>query len=84
MYGSIKAWKCMYEKMFYFLTGEPIPYDPTFDGPLRNRSCTDVICTGIFLVFIGVWIGLGLYGKLNIITFINSQHYISLGCLNSF
>lgn len=45
------------------LTGEPIPYDPTFDGPLKNRSCTDIICMLVFFIFIGCWIGIGLFGK---------------------
>ena len=32
--------------------GKPRRHDPTFNGPVRNRSCTDVICCVIFLVFL--------------------------------
>ncbi|XP_028139866.1 choline transporter-like 2 isoform X3 [Diabrotica virgifera virgifera] len=45
--------------------GEPIPYDPDFNGPLRKRSCTDILCLMIFLVFIGAWIGIGIYAYTN-------------------
>ncbi|XP_044258638.1 choline transporter-like 2 isoform X2 [Tribolium madens] len=41
--------------------GEPIPYDPDFNGPLRRRSCTDIICLLIFFVFIGCWAGVAIY-----------------------
>nr|CAD7197084.1 unnamed protein product [Timema douglasi] len=43
------------------MTGEPVKYDPTFKGPLNKRSCTDVICLGLFLVFVGAWIFVGCY-----------------------
>lgn len=32
--------------------GDPIEYDPTFKGPIKNRSCTDVICCFLFLLCI--------------------------------
>lgn len=32
--------------------GEPLKYDPNFKGPVTNRSCTDVICCIIFIIFI--------------------------------
>lgn len=32
--------------------GEVRKYDPTFNGPIKNRSCTDVICCLLFLVFL--------------------------------
>ncbi|XP_017777299.1 PREDICTED: CTL-like protein 2 isoform X2 [Nicrophorus vespilloides] len=38
-----------------------VEYDPTFQGPLKNRSCTDVICLFLFIVFIACWIGVGLF-----------------------
>ncbi|GJQ82551.1 hypothetical protein Trydic_g13006 [Trypoxylus dichotomus] len=41
--------------------GEPIRYDPDFHGPLKHRSCTDVICLFIFIIFIGCWIGIGIF-----------------------
>ncbi|CAG9815700.1 unnamed protein product [Phaedon cochleariae] len=45
--------------------GEPLEYDPDFNGPLKRRSCTDVLCLGLFIVFIAIWIGIGLYAILN-------------------
>ncbi|XP_030053170.1 choline transporter-like protein 4 isoform X2 [Microcaecilia unicolor] len=32
--------------------GDPAKYDPTFRGPIKNRSCTDIICCFLFMVFI--------------------------------
>ncbi|GFO29551.1 choline transporter-like protein 2 [Plakobranchus ocellatus] len=29
--------------------GQPKQYDPNFKGPMKNRSCTDIICCAIFL-----------------------------------
>ncbi|XP_077870007.1 choline transporter-like protein 2 [Saccoglossus kowalevskii] len=31
--------------------GEKKKYDPSFNGPITNRSCTDVICCLIFVIF---------------------------------
>ncbi|CAH1236388.1 unnamed protein product [Diabrotica balteata] len=45
--------------------GEPIPYDPDFNGPLRKRSCTDILCLMIFMVFVAAWIGIGIYAVTN-------------------
>ncbi|XP_077986258.1 choline transporter-like protein 2 [Glandiceps talaboti] len=36
--------------------GEPLKYDPSFKGPITNRSCTDVICC---LIFVAFCLGLG-------------------------
>jgi len=33
--------------------------------PLNKRSCTDVICLLIFVIFIGCWAAIGGWGKLN-------------------
>ncbi|XP_045469357.1 choline transporter-like 2 isoform X2 [Harmonia axyridis] len=41
--------------------GQPIPHDPDFNGPLKYRSCTDVVFLMLFIVFIGCWIGIALY-----------------------
>ncbi|XP_064649866.1 choline transporter-like protein 2 isoform X3 [Lineus longissimus] len=30
--------------------GEPVKYDPTFNGPIKKRSCTDIICCLLFLI----------------------------------
>ncbi|XP_063707419.1 choline transporter-like 2 isoform X2 [Culicoides brevitarsis] len=35
--------------------GEPLRYDPTFKGPLAKRSCTDIICLLIFIIFLCGW-----------------------------
>ncbi|XP_036623316.1 choline transporter-like protein 4 [Trichosurus vulpecula] len=40
--------------------GKRVTYDPTFRGPIKNRSCTDVICCVLFLVFIGGYIVVGI------------------------
>ncbi|XP_034003424.1 choline transporter-like protein 5-B isoform X4 [Trematomus bernacchii] len=39
--------------------GEPCNFDPTFRGPVHNRSCTDVVCCVIFIAFIIGYIALG-------------------------
>ncbi|CAG2236249.1 SLC44A2_4_5 [Mytilus edulis] len=31
--------------------GEKRQYDPNFKGPIKNRSCTDIICCLLFIVF---------------------------------
>ncbi|XP_053347117.1 choline transporter-like protein 4 [Clarias gariepinus] len=30
--------------------GEPTQYDPSFNGPIHNRSCTDIICCVLFML----------------------------------
>lgn len=35
--------------------GEPRKFDPGFKGPLKNRSCTDVICLFLFVFFLIGW-----------------------------
>lgn len=39
--------------------GEPVKYDPTFHGPIKNRGCTDVICCILFIIF---FLGMGVVG----------------------
>ncbi|KAJ8960451.1 hypothetical protein NQ318_013735 [Aromia moschata] len=46
-------------------SGEPLQYDPDFQGPLKRRSCTDVICLMFFLVFVACWVGIGIYAYHN-------------------
>ncbi|KAI0226237.1 Choline transporter-like protein 4 [Lamellibrachia satsuma] len=42
--------------------GESTKYDPTFNGPIKNRSCTDIICCLLFIIcFVGM-IAVGVYG----------------------
>ncbi|CAG0886862.1 unnamed protein product [Cyprideis torosa] len=31
-------------------------YDPSFEGPTRKRSCTDIICLLLFIVCVALWI----------------------------
>ncbi|XP_041368219.1 choline transporter-like protein 2 isoform X3 [Gigantopelta aegis] len=33
--------------------GQPLTYDPSKKGPIKNRSCTDVLCCILFLAFVG-------------------------------
>lgn len=40
--------------------GEPIKYDPEFHGPVKKRSCTDIICLVLFLTFILGYIAVGV------------------------
>uniref|UniRef100_A0A8C5L126 Choline transporter-like protein n=1 Tax=Jaculus jaculus TaxID=51337 RepID=A0A8C5L126_JACJA len=40
--------------------GKPAKYDPSFRGPIKNRSCTDVLCCFLFLVFILGYIVVGI------------------------
>ena len=35
--------------------GENYKYEPDFQGPVRNRRCTDIICLCLFLAFLGGW-----------------------------
>ncbi|CAH2068395.1 unnamed protein product, partial [Iphiclides podalirius] len=41
--------------------GEPIRYEPDFNGPTRNRSCTDILWLIIFILFLGLWGYVGFY-----------------------
>lgn len=34
---------------------EPRKFDPEFKGPLKNRSCTDIICLFLFVFFLVGW-----------------------------
>ncbi|XP_068106385.1 choline transporter-like protein 4 [Hyperolius riggenbachi] len=40
--------------------GEPAKFDPKFKGPIKNRSCTDIICCILFMVFILGYIVVGI------------------------
>ncbi|KAK3576036.1 hypothetical protein CHS0354_005192 [Potamilus streckersoni] len=40
-------------------SGKPLQFDPNFRGPIKNRSCTDVLCCLIFIIFV---LGLGVVG----------------------
>lgn len=43
--------------------GETLKYDVNFRGPLSKRSCTDVCCLFIFIVFCVAWGCIARYGK---------------------
>ncbi|XP_071948310.1 choline transporter-like protein 2 isoform X2 [Antedon mediterranea] len=45
--------------------GDPEKYDPSFHGPIDNRSCTDVICCLLFLAFIVGMFVVGGYAWMN-------------------
>lgn len=40
--------------------GEKCKYDPSFRGPIKNRSCTDIICCILFMVFLAGYMIVGL------------------------
>ncbi|XP_075987480.1 choline transporter-like 2 isoform X4 [Anticarsia gemmatalis] len=44
---------------------EPTRYDPNFNGPIHNRSCTDIIWLILFILFLGAWGFVGYYGMTN-------------------
>eukprot|EP00069_Balaena_mysticetus_P021489 bmy_03129T0 len=41
-------------------SGKPAKHDPSFRGPIKNRSCTDIICCVLFFLFILGYIAVGL------------------------
>ncbi|KAL6473428.1 hypothetical protein MHYP_G00169890 [Metynnis hypsauchen] len=40
--------------------GDPAQYDPTFNGPIHNRSCTDIICCVLFMLVITGYMVVGI------------------------
>ncbi|KAI1902394.1 hypothetical protein AGOR_G00044310 [Albula goreensis] len=40
--------------------GEAAQFDPTFNGPIHKRSCTDVICCILFMAAIGGYLVVGM------------------------
>ncbi|XP_071371302.1 choline transporter-like protein 5-A [Centroberyx affinis] len=45
--------------------GEPHKFDPSFRGPVRRRSCTDVLCCLIFIIVILAYVALGIVAWLH-------------------
>ncbi|XP_055842030.1 choline transporter-like 2 isoform X3 [Episyrphus balteatus] len=45
--------------------GERLQYDRKFKGPLSKRSCTDVFCLLIFVIFLAAWCYIGNYAIKN-------------------
>ncbi|KAL4604897.1 choline transporter-like protein 4 isoform X1 [Arapaima gigas] len=40
--------------------GEPSKYDPSFNGPIHKRSCTDIICCILFMAAIAGYMVVGI------------------------
>ncbi|XP_076610488.1 choline transporter-like protein 4 [Chaetodon auriga] len=40
--------------------GEPAQFDPTFNGPIKKRGCTDIICCVLFMVVILGYLAVGI------------------------
>ncbi|XP_061521098.1 choline transporter-like protein 4 isoform X1 [Phycodurus eques] len=40
--------------------GEPVQFDPTFNGPIRKRGCTDIICCVLFFAVILGYLAVGI------------------------
>uniref|UniRef100_A0A6Q2YUH5 Choline transporter-like protein n=1 Tax=Esox lucius TaxID=8010 RepID=A0A6Q2YUH5_ESOLU len=55
--------------------GEPAQYDPTFNGPIRKRGCTDIICCVLFMLVILGYMVVGilawLYGPVSVVFYYN-------------
>ncbi|XP_030257566.1 choline transporter-like protein 5-A [Sparus aurata] len=47
------------------LYGEPQKFDKYFRGPVRKRSCTDVLCCLIFIIVILLYVALGIVAWLH-------------------
>ncbi|XP_056426515.1 choline transporter-like protein 2 isoform X3 [Hyla sarda] len=42
------------------VTGEPRKYDPSFKGPIHNRSCTDILCCILIVLAIIAYVAVGI------------------------
>jgi hypothetical protein len=62
MDSFLKLYICLM-RSFFFISGESLKHDPTFKGPLGQRSCTDIICLLLFVAFVAAWVAIGIYGK---------------------
>ncbi|XP_059489067.1 choline transporter-like 2 isoform X2 [Neocloeon triangulifer] len=54
--GSVRE-----EEIVKSVFGSPLKHSPDFHGPLKRRSCTDILCLFLFLAFIGGWIFVATY-----------------------
>lgn len=54
---------CCFISIFWeFIFAErPTPHDPQWKGPLKNRSCTDIPCLMVFIIFMVCWGAVGYY-----------------------
>nr|XP_056700588.1 choline transporter-like protein 4 [Euleptes europaea] len=58
---SIQPHSFLTISVFLFLPlGEKCKYDPSFRGPIKNRSCTDIICCVLFMAFLAGYIIVGI------------------------
>ncbi|XP_043225638.1 choline transporter-like protein 4 isoform X2 [Amphibalanus amphitrite] len=44
--------------------GEPHAYDPDFNGPIKQRSCTDILCAILFIAVLIAWGGITIFALL--------------------
>ncbi|XP_072255697.1 choline transporter-like protein 2 isoform X4 [Pyxicephalus adspersus] len=44
----------------YLRSGEPRKYDPSFKGPIHNRSCTDILCCILIVLAIIAYVAVGI------------------------
>mgnify|MGYP001184644322 FL=1 len=45
--------------------GQPYKYEADFSGPIKKRSCTDILCLLLFLAFLGGWGFVAYFGISN-------------------
>lgn len=41
--------------------GERRHYDPAFSGPVKHRSCTDIVCLLLLVAFLAGWVAVGAF-----------------------
>ena len=42
--------------------GEPLKFEADFSGPIKKRSCTDILCLILFATFLGGWGFVAFFG----------------------
>lgn len=57
--------------------GNPKQFDPTFNGPIKDRSCTDIICCILFILYV---VGMVVLG---IVAYIKGNPYKLLNSVDS-
>ncbi|XP_065191270.1 choline transporter-like protein 4 [Sycon ciliatum] len=45
--------------------GSPVKFDPNFNGPVKKRSCTDIICLILFLAYMVGMVIVGIFAFIN-------------------
>ncbi|XP_018417918.1 PREDICTED: choline transporter-like protein 2 isoform X2 [Nanorana parkeri] len=48
------------QENYYGKHGEPRKYDPSFKGPIHNRSCTDILCCILIVLAIIGYVAVGI------------------------